>query len=725
MADEAKTNLAVTVNANQAKPWLFAILMGLFGAAINSIPLPLLPEIQLILGNAAYVFVAMHLLPRYTLVTAFITLIPVYFIFGHPWGFLTFGLEAWFIATMRSKGWYVLIADMVYWLLIGMPLTCVIIWFQVVEFTSADLFTVFKQGFNGLWYTSIACFFMFIFNEKLKIYWHHQAPTHRTLRAKLMYSLVFVTTTALFGSTLLISNHFIQTSKNLVDKSLQDTSKNIAEFIDLYIEKNQQGLELGSAWLTQVGAQDYGNILTKITTVYPAFKALYLADERGEIQQAMLTTSAYENTLLPSALVASKFGIEQQIGGQSTSPAFKLDGSMAMPMVALNTHFSVATIDSNIQALKQDYVLEGVLDLNQLAKIASAELDNLSVSTVIVDQQQNIIFASPVLNLASLTPFSHQLLENTRYLQLSAEGNKRYVFKSAKTKNGWQVFSLIDQLASSNNVKNEYLSIFIILFFTLIITAYFADQYGRRLTKPLRFIVKQLAKQHSKKMPEAISASSEVIHLYNEIVSNRNKLYQYQEQLEEKVVERTKELNEANKKLEKLALYDGLTQVHNRRYLDDNFALIQKSAERNTALMSLIMVDLDHFKQLNDNYGHLVGDNCLVKVAEILKAAFDRGSDMVVRFGGEEFVIVAPYITPAALATKLEELRKAIEAVIFHTGENELFTVTASFGAVIADASFSGDVLKWVKKADECLYQAKDAGRNCYRITDQVARLND
>jgi len=274
-------------------------------------------------------------------------------------------------------------------------------------------------------------------------------------------------------------------------------------------------------------------------------------------------------------------------------------------------------------------------------------------------------------------------------------------------------------------LNSYYLIIFIILFFTLIITAYFADQYGRRLTKPIRFIVKQLAKQQSKKMPSSISASSEVIHLYDEIMSNRNKLYLYQEQLEEKVVERTKELNEANKKLEKLALYDGLTQVHNRRYLDDNFALVQKSAERNTALMSLIMVDLDHFKKLNDNYGHLVGDNCLVKVAGILKGAFDRGSDMVVRFGGEEFVIVAPYITPAALATKLEELRKTIETAIFHTGDNELFTVTASFGAVIADASFSDDVLKWVKKADECLYQAKDAGRNCYRITDAVARLND
>lgn len=724
MSDEAKTNLAGT-NPKQAKPWLFAILMGLFGAAINSIPLPLLPEIQLILGNAAYVFVAMHLLPRYTLVTAFITLIPVYFVFGHPWGFLTFGLEAWFIATMRSKGWYVLIADMVYWLLIGMPLTFVIIWLQVSDFTSAELFVVLKQGFNGLWYTSIACFFMFIFNEKLKIYWHHQAPTHRTLRAKLMYSLVFVTTTALFGSTLLISNHFIQTSKSLVDKSLQDSSQSITEVIELYIEKNQQGLAFAREWLGQLERDNYADVLTKIKQVYPDFKALYIADAKGEIQQAMLTSKAYANSVLPSALAASEFGIEQKNEANNISPAFQLDTRNEVPVVALNIRFPVINHDSAIDVSKQAYILEGILDLSQLADMASAEVGKLSVSTLIVDQQQQIIFASSELNLPRLTQFDYQLQKNADFLQLSATDDKRYIYKVAETKNGWQVFSLIDQLASSNHIKNEYLIIFIILFFTLLITAYFADQYGRRLTKPIRFIVKQLAKQHSKKMPGAISASSEVIHLYNEIIDNRNKLYQYQEQLEEKVVERTKELNEANKKLEKLALYDGLTQVHNRRYLDDNFALIQKSAERNTALMSLIMVDLDHFKQLNDNYGHLVGDNCLVKVAEILKAAFDRGSDMVVRFGGEEFVIVAPYITPAALATKLEELRKAIEAVIFHTGENELFTVTASFGAVIADASFSDDVLKWVKKADECLYQAKDAGRNCYRITDQVARLND
>ena len=719
MLKEKQEGTNKSVISNQVKPWYFAVLMGLIGAAINSIPFPLLPEIQLILGNAAFVFVAMHLLPRYTLVAAFITLIPVYFIFGHPWGFLTFGLEAWFISTMRSRGWYVLIADMAYWLLIGMPLTYIIIWFQVPEFTSAELFIVFKQGFNGLWYTSIACFFMFIFNEKLNIYWSHQSSTHRTLRAKLMYSLVFVTTSALFSATLLISNHFIQTSKSLVAKSLQDSSQHISEVVGQYIERNQKGLEFGSEWLAAVPSENYAFILGKLNEKYPEYQELYLANPQGKVQHSIVSVGETKTDMLPSSKVLAKFGIEQPPSRYQSSPAFNNTLDKAMPVIALNTMFT------SLMPTNESFILEGVLDLVKLKELTSAKVGELSVHTIIVDQKNNIICASPALNLTTLSSFDYELINNQQdSLKLSAANNKRYIYKMTETSNGWQVYSLIDHLASTTNVKNEYLSIFIILFFTLIITAYFADLYGRRLTKPIDFIIERLTKQNHKKMPASISASSEVIHLYDEIINNRNKLYQYQELLEEKVVERTRELNEANKQLEKLALFDGLTQVHNRRYLDDNFSIVQKSADRNTALMSLIMVDLDLFKKLNDSHGHLVGDNCLIKVAQLIKNAFDRETDIVVRFGGEEFVVVAPYITPTALKMKLEELRSSIEKTIFHTSENELFSVTASFGAIIADASFSNDVLQWVKVADECLYQAKDAGRNCFRISDQVARAS-
>lgn len=712
-------DIATSVKSNQAKPWLFAILMGVIGAAINSIPFPLLPEIQLLLGNAAFVFVAMHLLPRYTLVTALITLIPVYFIFGHAWGFLTFGLEALFISTMRTKGWYVLIADMVYWLFIGMPLTYVIIWFQVPEFTNGELFIVFKQGFNGLWYTSIACFFMFVFNEKLKINWHHQASKDRTLRAKMMYAMVFVTTSALFSSTLLISNHFIQTSKVLVAKSLQDSSLHISDIIEQYVERNQKGLEFAREWLAAVPSQYYEFVLGKIIKNYPEYQALYLANLEGEIQHAVVTLDMPKKGILPSSLVLSQLGLELSPDKLKSSPVFYNALESKAPVVALNTSFV------SITKSKKSFILEGVLDLTKLKRLTSAKVGDLSVSTVIVDQQNNIICASPELNLSALNPFNFQLIENRPdSLSLSAEDNKRYIYKVTETKNGWKVFSLIDHLASTNNVKNEYLSIFIILFFTLILTAYFADLYGQRLAKPIKFIIEQLTKKNQKKMSNSISASTEVIQLYDEIINNRDKLFDYQEQLEEKVIERTKELNEANVQLEKLALLDGLTQVHNRRYLDDNFSIIQKSADRNTALMSLIMVDLDHFKKLNDSHGHLIGDHCLIKVAQLIKKAFDRDTDMVVRFGGEEFVVVAPYITPTALAVKIEKLRNTIETTIFNNGDNELFTITASFGAVIAEASFSHDVLKWVKVADECLYVAKDAGRNCFRISDKIARTN-
>lgn len=704
--------------SKQVKPWLFAICMGLIGAAINSIPFPLLPEIQLILGNAAFVFVAMHLLPRYTLVTAFITLIPVYFIFGHPWGFLTFGLEALFISTMRTKGWYVLIADMAYWLLIGMPLTYAIIWFQVPEFTNAELFIVFKQGFNGLWYTSIACFFMFVFNEKLKINWDHQSSTHRSLRAKMMYSMVFVTTSALFTSTLLISNHFIQTSKVLVAKSLEDSSQHISDIIEQYIQRNQKGLEFSSEWLSAVPSEYFDFILDRIKKNYPDFNELYLADFEGKIQHSIVAADKNPNGILPSILVSAKFGIEQEPDKYKSSPAFSNALKDQMPVVALSSPFT------SIRATKQNFILEGVLDLTKLKKLTPAKVGELSVSTIIVDQKNNIICASPELNLTDLNQFNYQLIENrTDALVISAD-NKHYIYKVTETANGWKVYSLIDHLASTNNIKNEYLSIFIILFFTLILTAYFADLYGQRLAKPIKFIIDQLTKESQKKMSSSISASTEVIQLYEEIINNRDKLYQYQERLEENVAERTKELNEANVQLEKLALLDGLTQVHNRRYLDDNFSIIQKSADRNTALMSLIMVDLDYFKKLNDSHGHLIGDNCLIKVAQLIKKAFDRDTDMVVRFGGEEFVVVAPYITPTALAMKIEKLRETIETTVFNNGDNELFTITASFGAVIAEASFSHDVLKWVKIADECLYEAKDAGRNCFRISDKIARTD-
>lgn len=705
------------------KPWLFAIFMGIIGAIINSVPLPLFLNVELILGNAAFVFVAMHLLPKYTLLTAFITVFPLFYFSGDVIAFAVFGLEAWFISSMRRRGWYVLIADMLYWLIAGMPLTFLFIWLNNYEINSYDFFTVLKQAFNGLWYTCLACLLMFIFNEKMKITWQHQSSSHRTLRAKLMYSFVFITIAALFTATLLISHHFITASKSFVVKSLHENSESVAKNINVYFEQNKQTVGAIGDVLSTLDANEYQSILTQFSQRYADFANLRVVDATGQTKW-QVSQAQYFNGGTTLSLPVIKTSEYQRVDkAVYISPAFYANSDSSVPYVALTAYFSTK------QNKNTFYAIEAILDLSILYDFTLAAFQDIQTNTVIIDKHQNLIYASPTIHWQGLNKFEYTITQETnKVLTLSAFNDREYIFQQTETNNHWQVFILVEQNVANNHIKDEYLMVFIILFFTLIATAYFADQYGQRLTKPIDFIIEQLMSHKNTRIvdeiPNEISASSEVYHLYQEIIDNRDQLYRYQESLEEKVVERTQELNLANKQLEQLALYDGLTKVHNRRYLDDNFVMLQKSADRNTALMALIMIDLDHFKQLNDTYGHLVGDNCLVKVAELIKQSFDRGSDMVVRFGGEEFVVVAPYITPVALKQKLEALRELIASEVFHVEPHELFSVTASLGAVIADACFSSDVLKWVKEADECLYEAKNAGRNRFIITDKVTRVS-
>ena len=130
--------------------------------------------------------------------------------------------------------------------------------------------------------------------------------------------------------------------------------------------------------------------------------------------------------------------------------------------------------------------------------------------------------------------------------------------------------------------------------------------------------------------------------------------------------------------------------------------------------MMLAMLDLDHFKKLNDQYGHLVGDNCLTYVAKLMKGKFDRRSDIVARFGGEEFIIVAQHDDKNAVLQKLEELREEIAQHCFSSDIEDSINIniTMSIGVVVADAKLSENIDAWIKLADEQLYQAKNNGRN-------------
>ncbi|MGY6586776.1 MAG: diguanylate cyclase [Wenzhouxiangella sp.] len=167
--------------------------------------------------------------------------------------------------------------------------------------------------------------------------------------------------------------------------------------------------------------------------------------------------------------------------------------------------------------------------------------------------------------------------------------------------------------------------------------------------------------------------------------------------------------------LEKYALLDGLTGIPNRRHFDDLLEREIKRSVRDRAPLSIIMIDIDHFKSFNDCYGHRAGDQCLQKVVQALDSPLARPGDQICRYGGEEFVAVLPGTHEKGARTVAETMRAAVEALsITHEYSSAAPVVTVSLGTATLDPMGNADARgeKLLQQADEALYAAKKSGRN-------------
>lgn len=173
------------------------------------------------------------------------------------------------------------------------------------------------------------------------------------------------------------------------------------------------------------------------------------------------------------------------------------------------------------------------------------------------------------------------------------------------------------------------------------------------------------------------------------------------------------ELKHQRDLLEQFAEIDGLTGIPNRRALDRRLEQEWRRAARTGARLGLAMIDIDCFKQFNDVYGHLQGDDCLRRVAGVLDDTLKRAGDFVARYGGEEFVCLANVETVEGLGQIAEQLRMAVAALrIPHDVSPSFPWVTVSLGAVLCEPTPDTAASAPLEQADAQLYLAKDAGRN-------------
>jgi diguanylate cyclase (GGDEF)-like protein len=179
--------------------------------------------------------------------------------------------------------------------------------------------------------------------------------------------------------------------------------------------------------------------------------------------------------------------------------------------------------------------------------------------------------------------------------------------------------------------------------------------------------------------------------------------------LEQLVASQTRDLTEANRRLQELASRDSLTEIYNRRYFLELAGVELERSRRSGRQASLLLIDIDHFKRVNDSFGHSAGDEVLKGVVASIRGLL-RDSDLFARIGGEELVVLMPETGLGAARLVAERLRAAIEADRYTLPDN-VVAVTASIGLAVTQSP-PEPLAELLERADRALYVAKAAGRN-------------
>lgn len=202
------------------------------------------------------------------------------------------------------------------------------------------------------------------------------------------------------------------------------------------------------------------------------------------------------------------------------------------------------------------------------------------------------------------------------------------------------------------------------------------------------------------------------------ILQYRRRIEQMESQLDNIIQERTlelqmtlQELAEKNLQLEAQSTTDALSGIRNRAYFDQKIAAELNRSRREQRPLAVVLLDIDWFKQVNDNYGHLAGDQVIRQVAGLIQSSLKRCSDHACRYGGEEFALLLPNTSVEGALDVAERIRYLLAEKALQVEDHELtITISAGCYAATADAESTPDY--YIHCADKALYQAKNAGRN-------------
>ena len=670
----------------------FAVSLGLIGFLLNVFEIPLAAGTSLVVGNLAYIIVAARLGPAWSLVAALITVIPFTWHWGHPNGFIVFGLEAMVVAWLRGRGLRVFHGVALFWLLIGMPLAMLLVRLRIGPVPLEHMMVIgVKQLFNGLSYGALAAVLLLVLGPRLHGPWTQQPMLNLGLRPRLVYAILAVSVLVTVSSTLLVSARLLSYQEMLVNGSLDEVARGMARRVEGHIDSHSRGISMLAEMLSR--STDRDTLLQPMLDETHRLNAGFLTMLGADASGLLIAGSPAERMAgAPASSVADReyFRKAMQREGVFVSDVFVGRGFGSDAIVAIARAFRHGPTGPAVG------IVEGSLDLSAIPRSAGVEVNGETPLIILCDARGQVLSASKELGFEPLSVIGRYLRDRPY-----APGTVSYLTPAG---------------------EREYLVVFVMLAIAMAAMALLADRAAWRITAPLEQLARDLAAQRASTdgpgLPGA-AATDEIGLLRQELEHNMRLAATTREQLESQVMARTQELQRANEMLQSLATNDSLTGLCNRRVLEARFPVLRADARRENRMLAVAMIDLDHFGNLGNAHGRAATDQCLNRIAALLKREFLHESDILCRYAGDRFVVVTACADAGALQGRLQGLRSRIAENDVLIDNGEVLRVTVSIGALLADPGYGAWLEDWLRAADTCLRRAKGSGRNTV-VVDRI-----
>lgn len=708
MAQEASKNFS-------EKALLLGGVYGLLGLITNLwFIIPLYGNLSLHLGE---VFVITCLITRglYPAIFAsIITTAGLVYETGNYVFFVSAILEVIVLNALLRKGVLLLLADAIFWVTLGIPITYLTIKY-IYDVTSSDFMQVIllKQAVNGVLIVSIVA----LLKPFIPLRWFSAAvePEAPKLSDRVFeLSLNSISLPALIIS-LFLSDSAADNTEKQMESVLKTRTEHYISYLTNYVDYHLNSLRSLETVVVKNDLTDVERdmMLNKWNKIYNGFITMLVANQSGLIISGSppefynnIKSEPEENRRVVDR---DYFKVPQKELKEYVSEVFRGRGFGNDPIIAI----SVPILNENKQFLG---IVEGSLNIPKFENIE----ESMSVSDghiIIKDQNKNIIYSSPELDLNTLDHFeivdvTPTFTNRMRIFELKGE---QYLYHAATTDYGWRVVAMAEPSILIGSYGHNFLRLTIILLFIAVLSLAVTRRFSKQITKPLENLVRNFAAHRPiQDSASNIQTSLEIESVREQLKEAQYLTLEYQESLKREVEIKTSELVEMNEKLEKMSVEDDLTKIFNRRGFEKSVYEIFKLSCRNKTPLTFAILDVDHFKVVNDTWGHSVGDDCLVMIAKELKEHFQRETDFVARYGGEEFVVFLSGGNIDKHCRMLEEFRKKIAGHRVPANGN-FVNLTISIGVYSLENDFNIGYHHLVSKADELLYQSKNNGRN--RIT--------